>query len=382
MCFGALLNCLALLYALTRICSVGYIKRVESVFEIIAEPNRRAILSLLVSSQQSVGEIERQLRMPQPTVSKHLRVLREAGFVESTVDAQRRLYRLKPEPLQEVDAWLAPFRRFWSAHIDALERHLDRMDRTKEHQSTPTTKTRTEQRRNEMKIKVTSLYVDDQDKALRFYTEVLGFAKKSDFSNGPFRWLTVASPEEPEGTELQLALNNNPAAKAYQQAIFQQSQPAAMFFTDDVKGDYERIKAHGAEFTMPPTDVTASIIAVLNDTCGNLIQLTAAGALLTMLLTKEKKVTDREQYIPGPANGAQVRKDGEKWTLILVRELRHSPEKVWQALTDPAQLREWAPFDADGNLGTVGTTVKLTWVGTPQRRCETTSDARRRSQGA
>jgi DNA-binding transcriptional ArsR family regulator len=100
----------------------------ESVFEIIAEPNRRAILSLLVSSQQSVGDIERQLRMPQPAVSKHLRVLREAGFVESTVDAQRRLYRLKPEPLREVDAWLAPFRRFWSAHVDALERHLDRME--------------------------------------------------------------------------------------------------------------------------------------------------------------------------------------------------------------------------------------------------------------
>jgi len=101
---------------------------VESVFEVIAEPNRRAILGLLVASEQSVGEIERRLRMPQPTVSKHLRVLREAGFVESTVDAQRRLYRLRPEPLQEVDAWLAPFRRFWSAHIDALERHLDRMD--------------------------------------------------------------------------------------------------------------------------------------------------------------------------------------------------------------------------------------------------------------
>ena len=100
----------------------------ESVFEILAEPNRRAILSLLVSSEQSVGEIERQLRMPQPTVSKHLRVLREAGFVESTVDAQRRLYRLKPEPFQEVDAWLAPFRQFWSVHIDALERHLDQMD--------------------------------------------------------------------------------------------------------------------------------------------------------------------------------------------------------------------------------------------------------------
>ena len=105
----------------------------ESVFEIIAEPNRRAILSLLVASEQSVGEIERHLRMPQPTVSKHLRVLREAGVVEFTVDAQRRVYRLKPEPLQEVDAWLAQFRRFWSAHVDALERHLDRMD-----QSTPT----------------------------------------------------------------------------------------------------------------------------------------------------------------------------------------------------------------------------------------------------
>jgi DNA-binding transcriptional ArsR family regulator len=100
----------------------------ESVFEIIAEPNRRAILNLLVLSQQSVGEIERQLGMPQPTVSKHLRVLREAGFVESTVDAQRRLYRLKPEPFQELEAWLAPFRRFWSAHVDALERHLDRME--------------------------------------------------------------------------------------------------------------------------------------------------------------------------------------------------------------------------------------------------------------
>ncbi len=102
--------------------------RVQSIFEIIAEPNRRAILSLLVLSQQSVGEIERRLRMPQPTVSKHLRVLREAGFVESTVDAQRRLYRLKPEPFQEVDAWLDQFRRFWSARVDALERHLDRLD--------------------------------------------------------------------------------------------------------------------------------------------------------------------------------------------------------------------------------------------------------------
>jgi len=112
-----------------------YMKRMESVFEIIAEPNRRAILSLLVSSEQSVGEIERQLRMTQPTVSKHLRVLREAGFVESTVDAQRRLYRLKPGPFQEVDAWLAQFRRFWSAHLDALERHLDRMDQDRMNQN-------------------------------------------------------------------------------------------------------------------------------------------------------------------------------------------------------------------------------------------------------
>jgi predicted enzyme related to lactoylglutathione lyase len=125
-----------------------------------------------------------------------------------------------------------------------------------------------------MKIKLTSVYVDDQDKALRFYTEVLGFAKKTDISQGPFRWLTVTSAEEPEGTELQLALNNNPAGKAYQQAKFQQGQPAAMFFTDDVKGDYERIKARGAEFTMPPTDVPGSTIAMLNDTCGNRIQLT------------------------------------------------------------------------------------------------------------
>jgi predicted enzyme related to lactoylglutathione lyase len=125
-----------------------------------------------------------------------------------------------------------------------------------------------------MKIKLTSVYVDDQEKALRFYTEVLGFVKKADFSNGPYRWLTVASAEDPDGTELQLALNNNPAAKTYQQALFQQSQPAAMFFTDDVQADYERMKTHGAEFTAPPTDVTASKIATVNDTCGNLLQLT------------------------------------------------------------------------------------------------------------
>ena len=125
-----------------------------------------------------------------------------------------------------------------------------------------------------MKIKLSSVYVDDQEKALRFYTEIVGFSKKNDFSNGPYRWLTVGSSEEPDGTQLQLALNNNPAAKTYQEAMFQQGQPAANFLTDDIKGEYERIKARGAEFTMPPTDVTGSTIAMLNDTCGNRIQLT------------------------------------------------------------------------------------------------------------
>jgi len=125
-----------------------------------------------------------------------------------------------------------------------------------------------------MKIKLTSVYVDDQDKALRFYIDVLGFTKKADFSNGPFRWLTVTSPDEPNGTELQLALNNNPAAKTYQQALFQQGQPAAMFFSDDINGDCERIKARGGDFKMPPTEVTGSTIAQVNDTCGNLVQIT------------------------------------------------------------------------------------------------------------
>jgi predicted enzyme related to lactoylglutathione lyase len=127
---------------------------------------------------------------------------------------------------------------------------------------------------NRMQIKLTTVYVADQEKALRFYTEVLGFVKKADFSQGPYRWLTVASPEDPNGTELQLALNDNPTAKAYQQGMFQQNQPAAMFFTGDVQADYERMRAQGAEFTMPPTDVTGSKIAMLNDTCGNLIQIT------------------------------------------------------------------------------------------------------------
>jgi len=125
-----------------------------------------------------------------------------------------------------------------------------------------------------VKIKLTSVYVDDQERALRFYTEVLGFVKKADFRQGPYRWLTVASAEDPNGTELQLALNSNPAAKAFQQAMLQQNQPAAMFFTDDLQSDYERMKTKGAEFTMPPTDVTASKIAMVKDTCGNLVQIT------------------------------------------------------------------------------------------------------------
>jgi predicted enzyme related to lactoylglutathione lyase len=126
-----------------------------------------------------------------------------------------------------------------------------------------------------MKIKVMSIYVNDQEKALRFYTEVLGFAKKTDFTQGPYRWVTVASPDEPNGTELQLAPNDNPAARTYQQALFEQSQPAAMFYVDDVQREYDRMKPLGAEFTMPPTKVTGSTIAMLNDTCGNRIQIVA-----------------------------------------------------------------------------------------------------------
>jgi predicted enzyme related to lactoylglutathione lyase len=124
-----------------------------------------------------------------------------------------------------------------------------------------------------VKIKLTSIYVNDQEKALRFYTEVLGFVKKADFTQGPFRWLTVASPEEPDGTQLQLALNDNQAARAYQQALFEQGKPASMFYVDDVQREYDRMKPLGAEFTMPPTKVTGSTIAMLKDTCGNLIQI-------------------------------------------------------------------------------------------------------------
>jgi predicted enzyme related to lactoylglutathione lyase len=124
-----------------------------------------------------------------------------------------------------------------------------------------------------MKIKLTSVHVNDQETALRFYTEVLGFAKKADFSQGAFRWLTVTSPEDPDGSELQLALNDDPAARAYQQAKFQQGQPAVLFYTDDVKADYERIRARGGEVTMPPTEVPGSTIVKLNDTCGNLVQI-------------------------------------------------------------------------------------------------------------
>ena len=125
-----------------------------------------------------------------------------------------------------------------------------------------------------MKIKLTSVYVDDQDKALRFYTDALGFTKKADFSNCPFRWLTVVSPDEPNGTELQLAASDNPAGKAYQQALFAQNQPALMLFSDDIKADCDRITARGGKLTMPPTDVTASTIAQVEDGCGNLVQIT------------------------------------------------------------------------------------------------------------
>ncbi|MFN8534903.1 MAG: VOC family protein [Dehalococcoidia bacterium] len=124
-----------------------------------------------------------------------------------------------------------------------------------------------------MKIKLTTVYVDDQERALRFYTDVLGFEAKADFTNGPFRWLTVVSAEEPDGIELQLAANDNPAAKAFQQAMFDQGQPAIMFYADDVQHEYERMTARGAQFTMPPTKVTGSTIAMVNDTCGNLIQI-------------------------------------------------------------------------------------------------------------
>jgi len=124
-----------------------------------------------------------------------------------------------------------------------------------------------------MKIKLTKIYVNDQEKALRFYTDVLGFVKKADFTQGPFRWLTVASREEPDGTELQLALNDDPAARAFQQAMFEKGQPAAMFYVDEVQREHDRMKPLGAEFTMPPTKVTGSTIAMLNDTCGNLIQI-------------------------------------------------------------------------------------------------------------
>src|SRR5438445_1947006 len=152
-----------------------------------------------------------------------------AGSVPSVLVRSRRCSRTPPRPHGSINT-----------------------NEKEDKEKTTRPKPRTSQRRNEMKIKLTNVYVDDQEKALRFYTEVLGFAKKTDFSQGPYRWLTVASPDEPNGTELQLALNSNPAAKSYQQAMFQQGQPAAMFFTDDVKGDYERIKARGAEFTMRP----------------------------------------------------------------------------------------------------------------------------------
>ncbi|HXY03673.1 MAG TPA: VOC family protein [Terriglobales bacterium] len=180
-----------------------------------------------------------------------------------------------------------------------------------------------------MKIKLTSVYVDDQNKALRFYTEVLGLVKKADFSQGLFRWLTVASPEDPDGTELQLARNDDDAAKAYQQAMFERGQPGAMFFTDDVKGDYERIKARGAEFTMPPTNVTGSTIAMLNDTCGNLIQLTQ---LARHSLSGEEG-TDREKQIPKAIST-------ERWVATIhVRRSRATSKTMGQSLLLASHLK-------------------------------------------
>ncbi len=126
-----------------------------------------------------------------------------------------------------------------------------------------------------MKIKIATIHVSDQERALHFYRDILGFVKKADYTNGPYRWLTVAAPEEPDGIELQLAPNDNPAARTYQLALFGQGQPAVMFFVDDVQREYDRLKALGAEFTMPPTKVTGSTIAMLNDTCGNLVQIVA-----------------------------------------------------------------------------------------------------------
>jgi predicted enzyme related to lactoylglutathione lyase len=129
-----------------------------------------------------------------------------------------------------------------------------------------------------MQIKVTPIYVDDQEKALRFYTDVVGLAKKVDVSNGPYRWLTVAPPDDPDGVELQLASNSDPAGKAYQEALFAQNRPAVMFSVDDVQAEHDRMKAAGATFTMPPTKVTGSTVAMLDDTCGNIIQITKLDA--------------------------------------------------------------------------------------------------------
>lgn len=125
-----------------------------------------------------------------------------------------------------------------------------------------------------MKIKLTRVYVNDQQKALHFYTDVLGFQKQDDFSNEGYRWLTVVSPDEPDGPQLQLDLNSNPAARTYQEAIYESGQPAAVLHSEDVQADYDRMIALGATFTMPPTDVTAAVIATVDDTCGNLLQLT------------------------------------------------------------------------------------------------------------
>jgi predicted enzyme related to lactoylglutathione lyase len=219
----------------------------DDVFKALADPTRRRILDELTERNgQTLFEIcsrlatKHQLGSSRQAISQHLQLLEASGLIETKREGRFKFHYLNTRPLERIaDRWLEP-------HSQEAQ----------------------------MRIHLSSIPVDDQDKALRFYTDVLGFAKKADFSNGPFRWLTVTSPDDPNGTELQLALNNNPAAKTYQQALFQQGQPAAMFFTDDIKGDYERITARGGTFTMPPTEVTASTIAQLDDTCGNLIQIT------------------------------------------------------------------------------------------------------------
>jgi predicted enzyme related to lactoylglutathione lyase len=214
----------------------------DQLFKSLADPTRRAIFERLCrEGEQTVAALTARAGVSQPAVSKHLALLR----------LDRRDGRL-------LAGAVRPARGPAEAN-GSITAERSAGGRTKG---------------TGMKIKLTTIYVDDQEKALRFYTEVLGFAKKGDVRQGPYRWLTVASPDEPEGAELQLALNDNPAGKAYQQALRQQGQPAAMFYSDDVKGECERIKARGGALSMPPTEAPWGTMAQLDDTCGNLVQIT------------------------------------------------------------------------------------------------------------